>query len=238
MFNLKKIILSLIFLSCSALLINAAEIKTIQVKFKRELYEKKFHKEITKGIIYWEKGRNIYLEVNYPVNQQMLLQGNSLIIYYPNQKKAFKIIAKAPFVLPFFQQFVGVVEEDYGLSKLKYKLINHKVTNDILYTYWKPPKILSKYAGDFILGHKKNKLVYAETKSHATKKVTKIYYSNHIKYKDIFFPLKIKTVQYLNKKEVFKEILIYRKPIFNKPLPRKVRNFKIPSNIKIKVVRW
>ena len=236
-FQIKQITLLFFLLLLFTSIIDAKVFKTIQVKFRKELF-KKNQKEIAKGTIYYETGKKIYLKVYHPVNQWMVIKDNNLIIYYPDEKKAFKIIAKVPFTLPFFQQFVAVVEEDYGLSKLRYKLIHNKVTNNILYAYWKPPEILSKQTGNFILGYKKNKLVYAETKNKINKQIVKVYYSNHIKYKNIFFPLKIKTVQYYKKKELFKEIIIYKKPVFDNPIPMEVQKFKIPENINIKEVRW
>lgn len=212
------------------------ELKTLHVKFKYEHREGNSI-EITKGDIYYQAMSKIILKVNDPIDQWMVFEGTKIIIYYPHSQRAFRIVSQYPFSLPFFQTFVGVAKEDYGLTDMGYVFFSHKKRGDTLFSYWNPPKKVSKVLGKFTLAHISNRLVYAELKKADGTIMSKSFYSDYIRYGATYFPLKISTIKY-TKPDSTVEKIIYSNPQFNTSLPKEVINFKIPPNAEIKKVEW
>jgi len=80
-------------------------IKTISVEFTRE-YRESNSKEIIKGKIYYKAPFKTVIKIKYPINQWMILEDKEMIIYYPDDKKAFHIISSVnPFSMLFFKAF-------------------------------------------------------------------------------------------------------------------------------------
>lgn len=212
-------------------------IKTISVEFTREYSEDKT-KEIIKGKIYYRAPSKTVIKVENPIYQWMILEDKEMIIYYPDDKKAFRIINSwNPFSMPFFQAFIGVVKEDYGLTELGYTLANYETNDNSLISHWNPPKNLSKFLGEFILEFKDNKIIRAELRNAKGKTLSKSLYKNHILYGATYFPLEISIIKYLKSGSTFEKI-IYRNPQFNSSLPLEVVDFKIPADVKVKKVKW
>jgi len=212
-------------------------IKTISVEFTRE-YSESNTKEIIKGKIYYRAPSKTVIKIENPIVQWMILEGKEMIIYYPDDKKAFRIISTwNPFSMPFFQAFVGVVKEDYGLTELGYTLANYETNDNSLISHWNPPKNLSKFLGEFILEFKDNKIIRVELRNAKGKTLSKSLYKNHILYGATYFPLEIFTIKYLKSGSTFERI-VYRNPQFNSSLPQEVIDFKIPADIKVKEVKW
>jgi len=209
-------------------------IKTISVEFTRE-YRETNSKEIIKGKIYYKAPFKTVIKITAPINQWMILEDKEMIIYYPDDKKAFHIISSVnPFSMPFFRAFIGVVKEDYGLTELGYTLANYETNDNSLISHWNPPKKLSKFLGEFILEFKDNKIIRVELKNPKGKTLSKSLYKNHILYDAIYFPLEISTVLYLELGSTFEKV-IYKNPQFNSLLPKEIVDFKIPGDIEVKL---
>lgn len=211
-------------------------IKTIIVDFIRKVKENK-SEEIVKGCIYYQAPAKIVVEVYEPVNQWMFFEGNILFIYYPKEQKAFRIRSKNPFVLSFFQSFIGVVKNDLGFYEIGFSLVKREIRNDTLITYWKPSKKIKKILGNAVVGAVKDKLIFVEMQDAKGKKFVKTTYNNYFQYNKTFFPLEISSVMYEKKDSIFEKV-IYSNPKLNVPLPQKVVDFKIPTNIEIKKIEW
>lgn len=233
---MNKTILTLISIFFILLPSWAQTIKTISVEFTSIVNSNNIIEEI-KGSIYYYTTKTT-LEVTYPIYQWMILKGKKILIYYPDEEKAIEITSQSPASLPFFQSFVGVVKEDYGLSDFGYTLKRNEVKGDTLFAYWDPPEKVKKVLGQFILGFTEDKIVYTESRDADGKALLKVIHQNHIKYGATYFPLKIIIIQYINKDYTKIEEVIYKNPIFDKLLPEKVVNFKIPSHIKIEKIEW
>jgi len=212
-------------------------IKTISVEFTRE-YSEDNKKEIIKGKIHYQAPSKTVIHITDPINQWMILEDKEMIIYYPDDKKAFHIISTwNPFSMPFFQAFVGVVKEDYGLTELGYTLANYETNDNSLISHWNPPKNLAKLLGEIILEFKDNKIIRVELRNPNGKTISKSLYKNHTLYGATYFPLEISTIKYMKSGAAFEEI-VYRNPQFNSPLPKEVLDFKIPAHIKVKEIKW
>jgi len=221
----------MIFILSAVLILN-----TFSIEFERE-YVECYSKEVVKGIIYYQAPTKVIIKVDKPIDQVIVLSKGTMTIYYPNEKKAFRIKTKRPFSIPFVEAFFGAMKENYGLTELGYTLLRHEIKRDTLYTYWDPPKKAKKILGQFTLGFVKNRLVYAEAKNADGKPTTRIQYRNHIQHGAIYFPLEIITIRYTKTDTTF-EKTVYKNPQFDKPLPPQIIDFKIPHGIKVKEIEW
>lgn len=211
-------------------------IKTLEVDFIRS-YREGNRYDKTSGHIYYQSDGIFSINVLDPVHQWMIAQPGRLIIYYPDENKIFHFPTDSPFNFPFFQAFLGVVKEDYGLTDLGFKLTEHKAHEETLLTIWSPPDALRRRIGNYLLITCRKKILAAELLNPDSTVQARSDYGQHIEYSNIFFPLEIITTR--NEKDsVSAESISYSHPVFNEPLPDSVVNFAFPDDIEIEEITW
>ena len=217
-------------------IVYSQSIQSLQIEFERYIKEEN-REEIIKGVIYYQTSGNTIISVKEPINQWLILKKNGMDIYYPTSKKVIRYITKKPITLPFFQSFLGVMQKDYGLMGIGYKLSHFSNRGDTLFSYWKPRKILSKEMGNLTIIDISNKINYSEIKNPDESLISKSYYSKHIDYDNYFFPLEIYTTRYMNADSTFEKIT-YKNPQFNSDLPKFIKDFKIPPYVRELEFNW
>jgi hypothetical protein len=232
---MKGIFAAFLLLTLPIITVYSQTLKTINLEFTRTT-EYENTKEIVKGNIYYD-GTKTTVKTIEPLSQWMILEENKILLYYPDEEQAIRIKSKNPTNLPFFQTFVGVVKEDYGLSELGFKLEESEIKGDTLFFYWSPPENAQKFLSQITLALENNKIVFTEVKDPHGKTAGKIIYENHFLYGTTNFPLEITTIKY-SKTDTIIEKIVYSNPVFDKPLPPQVVNFNIPKEIKIKELEW
>jgi outer membrane lipoprotein-sorting protein len=212
----------------------AQKLDTISLKFQRKLVQSN-STETVKGVAYYQAPHKVFIEVRDPVNQIMLINDGVMLIYYPAEKKAFRIKAKGPIPMPFIQTILSVMKDDYGLTEMGYTLAKHEKKGDTLYTYWDPPDELKKQMGKFVLGTSNGMLVYAEARKE--KATAKSFYKKHIELAGRHFPLEVRSKVVEGRRRT-EEFVSYSDVKLNIPLPDKAVNFQIPDSVPIKEVDW
>ncbi len=229
--------IALIFLlALNSLAQGVEKLDTISLEFQRKVVIGD-STEIVKGIVYYQAPQKMFVQVQEPVNQIMLINGGTMLIYYPVEQKAFRIKAKGPIPMPFIQTVLSVMKDDYGLTEMGYTLAKHEKKGETLYTYWDPPRKLKKYLETFVLGTVDGVLVYTETRAAKGKAIAKSFYKNHIELAGKRFPLEIHSETIEGSKRT-KEFVIYSDVKLNASLPDKVVNFQIPDSVPIEEVEW
>lgn len=224
-------------LFATGLHLHSQVIQTVFAEFNRE-YKYGKNKDIVEGKIYYQaKTDKLVVVVDRPLKQFMILKGNEIIIYYPDRLKAFRITSQNPSSMPFFQLFIGVIKEDYGLTDLGYTFASYDRKGNKLISYWNPPKSLSRFLGEMVLEYENNRLVYAESKNSKGKIVSKAFYKNHILYGGNYFPLEISVTKDF-KLDSSVEKIIYRSVKFNTSLPQDIVNFKLPPEVEVEEIEW
>lgn len=210
-------------------------LKTFSAEFTRETIERN-KKERVEGKIYYRSDfKELIFCVSDPINQWMILKGNETLIYYPDSRQAFKINSQIPSIMPFFEATLAAIDEDCSLKKMGYEFSHYERKGDILISYWKPDKKLSKIFGECILAYQRNQLIYLEMKGPNSQSFSRIEYANYIKHENIYFPLEIMIIKKKHSDNGMEKI-IYKNPVFNSPLPLEVINFKIPEATIIKEI--
>jgi len=230
------IFLLIFLLALNSLASGSQAPNTLSLKFEREVIQSD-STEIVKGLAYYQSPKKVFIEVQEPISQIMTIDGDVMTIYYPVEKKAFRIKAKGPIPMPFIQTILSVMKDDYGLTEMGYTFANHEKKGDTLYTYWNPPKKLKKHLGKFVLGTADGLLVSAEARGPKGKTVAKSLYSKHTKLGEKYFPLEVRSEIYAESNRT-EEHVTYSDVKFNVSLPAEVISFKIPDSVTVKEIDW
>jgi outer membrane lipoprotein-sorting protein len=209
---------------------------TISLKFERKVVQNN-STEIVKGIAYYSSPQRVFIEVQQPLKQIMIVEKNVLTIYYPAENKAFRIKSKGPIPMPFIQAILSAMKDDYGLTEMGYNLAKHEKKGNILYTYWDPPKEHKKELGRFILGTENGLLNYAEALDPKGETIIKSFYGKHAEFNGKHFPLEARSEIFEGSKKN-EEYVTYSEVKFNVPLPKEVINFRIPDSVPVKKIEW
>ncbi len=212
-------------------------LQTLSLDFQRVTEETGKPKEVVTGHLYFQQPFWMYVDVASPVHQIMLSEKHQLLIFYPEQKKAFRIRTKKDNPPIFVQGLLTSLKEDYGLEEMGYTLTGHKTSGDTLITIWVPPKDKAKVLGEFVLKILNNRLVEARTQSANGKTKTVSIYARYVKIGQFALPQEITTVTG-DAWHQEKEVLSYKNIRLNVSIPDSLLKFTLPRNIPVKDVQW
>ncbi|MGB9743072.1 MAG: LolA family protein [bacterium] len=193
--------------------------------------------ESAKGTIFYQPPDDILIHITEPVNQWLNSKSKTLLIYYPDDKKAFRIQAQFPFTLTFFQAFIGAMKGSLGLTETGFTLHKNERRGDTLVTYWSPPAKAKRALGPVIIGLVDDRMGFMEMRNNRGKTLVRVSYSQYHKIDGLNLPLEVSAVRYMGKDTTY-ETVHYRNPRLNIKLPDEVVNFKIPDGTDVKEVRW
>lgn len=236
--NFKLTILFLpTFLLCTSL--HAAPLETLSLDFTRELTEND-KTEIIAGTLHYDvNAARVVVEVTQPLKQTMVAQEEVLEIYYPVENQAFRFIAKGRIPLPFVESILQSTQAEYGLTAVGYSLDQHEIADDLLYTYWAPPKKAKDKLGTIILGSRDSKLISAEVKTPDDKLSAQSFYRKHAKLGDSHIPMEVVSSLYGPNSVVLEhERIVYSNPQPNSQPSPPILQFEIPKSAKVKEIKW
>jgi outer membrane lipoprotein-sorting protein len=206
------------------------------VGFQREFTNDQGQKDVSKGIVYYW-GDKLAVKVYYPIDQIMVLSGNTMTIYYPKEKTAFDIHARIPFELPFVSVIVAPNQPNYGLTQMGYRLEKSERSGDTLTSFWLPPTKAEKVVGRFKLVECKRKLLYAQSFKPNGKISTTVLFSNYRKTSKWTVALDVTAYSYTST-GMETEIIHFQTPEFDKAVPDSIANFRIPEGTPVKREQW
>ncbi len=219
--------------------IHAAPLKTLSLDFKRELTESGRTEHIAGTLHYDIATARVVVEVNQPLQQIMVVKDNVLEIYYPIEKQAFRFISEGRVPLPFVESIIQSTQAEYGLTAIGYTLDKHDVVDEVLYTYWTPPKEAKDKLGSVILGMHEDRLISAEVKNPKGHIIGRSRYENHNKIGVSYIPMTMTSSMYGEKSEVLQhEKVVYSNPQVNTETSNPILNFTIPESVEVKEIKW
>jgi outer membrane lipoprotein-sorting protein len=216
--------------------LSAQELKDLVVDFERT-EQSRGTTESVKGTIYYQPPDRIMIHVTDPVDQWMDFESNALVIYYPVEQKAFRILAQYPFALPFFQAFVGVVKEDFGLAELGFTLDRNETRDETLITYWTPPGKAKKTMGPILVGMTEDRIAFMEMQNAKHRPIGRVTYTDYSDAGSLSLPLKVSARRYPGRDTTYEDVT-YSNPQSDVELPEEVLNFRIPDSITVKEIHW
>lgn len=214
----------------------AIVIDNATTEFKRNL-KQGINEETIEGIVYYQFPEKVIASIQKPVKQLISFDSNDVIIYYPDDSIAFKFISSYPVSFSFFETFINIIKEDFGVCDRGYTLKKHQRKKDTLITYWNPPPILLKTASELKLVYVKNKIINSELKNKDGETFLEAQYKDHLNYGEYYFPREINTKLKTEQYSILEKIT-YKNIIFNDTLPEEIVNFKIPEGVEIEEIKW
>lgn len=215
---------------------HALIVDNITTEFERNL-KQGTNEETIEGVVYYQFPEKVIASIQKPLKQLISFDSTDIIIYYPVDSIAFKFISPYPVSFSFFETFVNILKEDFGVCDRGYTLKKHQTKKDTLITYWNPPSVLLKTASELKLVYVKNKIIYSELKNKEGETFLEAEYKDHLNYGEYYFPreinTKLKTEQY-----TILEKITYKNITFNDTLPKEIVNFTIPEGVEIEEIRW
>ena len=219
--------------------LHAAPLKTLSLDFTRELTENDKTEHIAGTLHYDASAARVVVEVTEPLKQIMVVKDKMLEIYYPEEKQAFRFTSEGRIPLPFVESIVQSTQAEHGLTAVGYSLEKHDIVNEVLYSYWSPPKKAKDKLGTIILGMQDDRLISAEVKNPNGHIVARSHYQNHSKVGMNYVPMMVTSSTYGEKSEVLQyEHIVYSNPQVNVNPPNQILNFAIPESVEVKEVKW
>ena len=219
--------------------LHASPLKTLSLDFTRELTENDKTEHIAGTLHYDASAARVVVEVAAPIKQIMVVKDKELEIYYPVEKQAFRFISEGRIPLPFVESIVQSTQAEHGLTAVGYSLEKHDIVNEVLYSYWSPPKKAKDKLGTIILGMQDDRLISAEVKNPKGHIIARSHYQNHSKVGMNYVPMMVTSSTYGTKSEVLQyEHTVYSNPQVNVNPPNPILNFAIPESVEVKEVKW
>ena len=238
---LKNFLYPIVFLCAFPIgnLLHAVPLKTLSLDFTRELTEGEKTERIAGTLHYDAKTARVVVEVAEPLKQIMVVKDKVLEIYYPIEKQAFRFISEGRIPLPFVESIVQSTQAEHGLTAIGYSLEKHDIVNEVLYSYWSPPKKAKDKLGAVILGMQDDRLISAEVKNPKGHIIARSHYQNHSKVGMNYVPMMVTSSTYDEQSEVLQhEQVVYSNPQVNADPLNPALNFTIPESVEVKEIKW
>jgi hypothetical protein len=233
--RLKKIFLICIIFAATILAVTDSKLVTASLFFQRSFTEKGATDTIDGQLLYKKDGV-IRIIVNKPVVQRMSLDGKTMTIFYPLEKKAFRIIGRTIFDLPFFQAFLTALQPRFFLEKQEFQKESMSKIADTTKERWLPPLKIRKAVGAIELNYVNATLARLIAYTPENDKLIITSMSEYTETNLQSFPSIIHTSRLKAGKESV-EILRINKAIFNESIKKFDTEFKIPLDVKIVEIR-
>ncbi|MBN2620004.1 hypothetical protein JXB22_02855 [candidate division WOR-3 bacterium] len=222
----------LLFLALS----HAQIVETLHIDFEKTT-TKHGKEEFIRGTIYFQQPDAMCMIITEPVNQWIFSGRDTMVLFYPEDSLAFKFYTIFPVTFPFFQAFLGIVQEDYGLTAIGYTLAEHEVNDSILTTIWAPPKDAPGNIGTFRITYTNDRITSAAYLSTDSSIISRTMYHSHFPHGAYFFPMEIEKIQFAEQDTV-RELIKYAHPEFNCVLPDTLMNFRLPVYVTTEQIQW
>lgn len=193
--------------------------------------------ETVRGSLFHLAAQKTILRVTDPVLQWSVFEGRTLLIYYPQERRAFRFISRNRLLLPFSTSFVGLVKMDFGLSDAGFRLEETEVREGVFESTWSPPSAVRSVIGKAVVGVREDRPFYMELYDPDGAVATRIEYSAYVDRGLLRLPTKAKTIQH-GDGETVEEEYTYTHLRINADLPEDVVGFRLPDAIEVEEIYW
>ncbi len=207
--------------------------RTLSGTLHRELVDRGIS-EVIWGEFYYAFPDYFYLHVKHPVNQIVSFRKGSMVIFYPDERKAFEMKSDRHLSLPFVQAF-QVLSSDLGLSKLGYELIAKEDKADTLVTRWVPKG--KKPVGGVVIKKVKGMILSLTVLNRDGEKVAETFYNDYSRYGSVDIPKTIISLSHAQG-DTLRETITYGDVKLNLELPEDIADFRLPEGVKAEVIEW
>jgi hypothetical protein len=192
----------------------------------------------SKGVIYYDQDRWLRVKVTSPLNQWMIFERDTLVIYYPDRRIGIRIPSvQGDVSLPIFQLAINATSFDVGLSAAGYQLSNTVVSGDSIRTTWAPPSAAKALLGNLTAIYIRDSLksIIGTNAKGAT--VLTQTYSRWLSVKGRLFPCSVNSVNRSGEVEAV-ESIVFENVVLGTRLPPEADSLSIPADAEITTIKW
>ncbi|TKJ42666.1 hypothetical protein CEE36_07130 [candidate division TA06 bacterium B3_TA06] len=191
-------------------------------------------KEVVKGNLYAPKEGVLLFEVSSPVHQLMWIKKDTLDIYYPEEKKLFRIISRD--TLPTSNSIAPQLfnlDFEHQLHAAGFKVTKSENKGDTLLLHWNNPEV--RASTEIVTGSIGENFVLYRTSGRGWSLEVKLWDYRNVdgkRYPHLMRSKlkkgKLTRIEELRLKEVEVDVA----------LPSYLADFKIPKDAEVKIVEW
>lgn len=189
--------------------------------------------ESVEGELYFLSPVRIFVKVRSPVKQILYLQRDILTIYYPEEKKGFRMRSKNFFQVPFASSLANIRIESV-LSQAGYKKTKEKKRGNEVMEVWKPGK--KGITGEIRLRRSKGVLRTLEVELKGVGKFITSY-EDYVEVGNREVPRRIHVVSEVKGRRSEEEIRFSMLKVLER-IPPEIEGFRIPSGVKVEEIEF
>jgi hypothetical protein len=190
-----------------------------------------------RGQVYYLPPEKTIVKVTDPVLQWNVFEGSSLLIYYPQDRRAFRFTSRNRLLIPFSYSFIGIVKEDFGLADADFQLLKTEARAGILISTWEPPRQVRNIIGHVVVGLQGEQPILLEIYEPKGELSVRVAYGDYFESGFLRFPGKATVVQKKGEEQVV-EVYRYHNYRINGGVPPEVSGFSLPDGIEVKEIHW
>jgi hypothetical protein len=214
----------------------AQSLQTLSVDFVRRSGSEQAPEEV-RGTLYFQAPERVLIRVSQPTLQWSEFAGRNLLIYYPEERRAFRFISRNRLLIPFARSFLGFLRPDFGLADAGFSLKQSRKRGDLLVTVWEPPRALRGYVSQALVGTDRGGPVFLELEDREGRMVSRTEYTAPSTVGGLTFPGRIVVVQRSEGDET-REESFYTNHQVNLPLPSEATDFRLPEDVPVQELQW
>ena len=210
----------------------AQSLQTLSVDFVRLS-----GREEVRGTLYFQAPDRVLIRVSQPALQWSEFEGHNLLIYYPEERRAFRFVSRNRLLIPFARSFLGFLRPDFGLAEAGFSLRQSRQRGDLLLTIWDPPRALRRIIGQALVGTDRGGPVFLQLDDPKGKLLSRTEYGELRQAGGLTFPGRIVVVE-RSGEEQSREESRYSNHLVNAPLPPEAADFRLPEGIPVQELEW
>jgi hypothetical protein len=215
---------------------NSDAVRSLSLDFKR-VYSEGARVDSIAGRIYYSFEGFLFIKTTSPVTQYMRVEDNSMLLYYPDSREAFRIQQSGPVVIPFVQSLLWVVNRKLNLEKAGFEFVRTDDAGDTSTEYWKAPRKLSRQLGEIrivMTGRKRVERIV--TYGSDGRELVSTFCGAYCDTSGFLIPLRMTTWTSKDSLRVVEQMM-FNRPLINRPDDSSNVFFSIPPDIRIKKVK-
>ncbi len=212
-----------------------APFSTMYGAFERMYFAEGAATDTTRGEFYFLGEDQIYVRIHYPLNQILAIDGNETTVYYPDARRAFRLISENPAAMPIIPGLISAIRYENGMSDIGFELTNQAVNGDTIVTTWHHPE--AREVGSYELGEVEDRLAYSLFENAESSIFTRTDFKDYTDIQHISFPTIIRSLLQTSQ-GLSREHIKLDKLDINLSVPQEIVGFEVPSSIRVERRRW
>jgi hypothetical protein len=223
-------------LCCAAVAQSIDTVRSLSIDFKR-VYSEGTETDSVKGRLYYSSDGYLLVRTTEPVSQYMRVENNTMLLYYPDSRRAFRIEQSRPVIMPFVQSLLWSFNRKLNLERAGFRFDHTESAGDTSTEYWMAPRQFMKQLREIRVSLTgKKKIERIDTFDADGHELVSTSCGSHCETGGFLIPLSMTTRTSKGSLPVVEKI-VFQKPLINRPDDIGSVFFSIPPDIQIKKIK-